>query len=472
MTFANAVANHKSQEISRTENGMKAFAATDSKVLDLFTNIGAGRDQNFTDKFMAAMSEDVDLTLRVLMWARDIRGGAGERKVFRDLLRDLEVLNPEMAGRLLPKIPVIGRWDDVFAYADPINRQAALSFYAEALANGDGLAFKWAPREKSAKAVHASALRRVLDMTPRQYRKYLVEGTNVVETLMCSGKWDEINFSHVPSLASSRYQKAFGRNAEVAYAEYIRELQKPAAERDPKVKVNAGAVYPYDVLKSSMYGNVSVSDAQWEALPNFVGDAKVFPMIDVSGSMHAAATPTVSCMNAALSLGLYVSEKNTGDFKDMFLTFSSDPEILSVSGTLSQRLEQIRRSRWGMSTNLHAAFERMLEVAVRGRVSQEDMPDVLLILSDMQFNYCAKFDDSAMEMIARKYRRAGYEMPKIVFWNLRATDDAPAKFDDKGVALISGLSPSIMRAVLSNDMEDYTPYNVMLQAIMDKRYDL
>lgn len=338
------------------------------------------------------------------------------------------------------------------------------------------LAFKWAPREKSSKRKEANELMRTLQMSPREYRKFLANNTSVTENFMCAKEWNSINFSHVPSLASARYQKAFGRNAGEHYAAYLRELQKPQAERDPKVKINASAVYPYDVVKSVVRGNAAVADEQWKALPNYVGDARIMPMVDVSGSMGSIrySYGTVQPIDVAVSLGLYLSEKNTSDFKDMFLTFSARPKLEVLKGTLSQRVAQLERANWDMNTNLHAAFEEILRVAVRGRVSQADMPEMILILSDMQFDACTRFDDSAQEMITRKYANAGYAVPKIVFWNLsaRGNDNTPVRFDDRGVCHVSGFSPAIMKAVLSvKELENFTPYNVMIKTLMSDRYD-
>jgi hypothetical protein len=217
------------------------------------------------------------------------------------------------------KVPELGRWDDLFAYRDPANRKNALRMFADALMNGDGLAAKWAPRLASSKKSttpgkmeklkNASELRKFMMLSPKEYRQILVGSTRVVESLMCAKRWDEINFSHVPSLASARYQKAFGKNAADAYSAYIRELQKPQEERDPKVKINAGAVYPYDVVKSLRHGNEAVANAQFDALPNYVGDTKIMPMVDVSGSMGTMLAGGMTAMDIALSLGLYLSSK-------------------------------------------------------------------------------------------------------------------------------------------------------------------
>ena len=231
------------------------------------------------------------------------------------------------------------------------------------------------------------------------------------------------------------------------------------------------------MCKSVRNGNTKAADAQWKALPNYVGDAKILPMVDVSGSMNGCRKgvgPTP--MEVAVSLGLYLSEKNTSDFKNMFLTFSGEPKMQSVTGNLSSRINNMKRSEWGMNTDLHKAFDEILRVASRGKVSQEDMPEILLILSDMQFDHCAKFDDSAQEMIKRKYEKNGYEVPRVVFWNLNGTygNNSPVKFDDRGVCHVSGFSPAIMKSILADDLNehDFTPYNVMLKTLNVERYDI
>lgn len=480
-TFSNAVVSSNSQEISRTENGMKAFATSDSSVLDLFGKIGSARGNLLIRQFTAALAEDENLAMRILLWARDVRGGAGERGQFRGLLRTLESSNPALAGAIMHKIPELGRWDDLFAYQDPINRNAALRMYADALMDGNGLAAKWAPRLTSSKKAitagkkeklkNANELRKFMMLTPKEYRQVLVGSTRVVEQLMCAKRWDEINFSHVPSLASARYQKAFGKNAAEKYSAYIRELQKPQDERDPKVKINAGAVYPYDVVKSLSRGNASVADAQFAALPNYIGNSKILPMVDVSGSMQTALAGNTSALEVAISLGLYLSANTSSDFKDMFLTFSGTSKIEVLKGTLSQKYNQLRKADWEMNTNLHKAFEEILRIAKNGNVSPHNMPDTLLILSDMQFDSCVDYDDTALNMIKRKFEQSGYKIPSIVFWNLTArVDNTPVKLDDRGVALVSGFSPAVMATVLGADPEEFTPWSMMMKVIMSDRY--
>jgi hypothetical protein len=468
-TFANAVANQH----TRTTNGMVARKSTAKAVVDLFYNAGASRGKNIVPQFTAALVENRELALRVAAWLRDARGGAGERQLFRDILVHLENTDPEAAKALLKKVPELGRWDDLFVFKTKELKAEAYTMLGDALREKNGLAAKWTPRQGPI----AVEIREFFGMSPKFYRKSLVEMTKVVEQSMCANTWDEINFSHVPSVASARYKKAFNRNT-TKYAEYVQALVKG---EDKSVKVNASVAYPYDVLKGriSNYGvsfnktELDLIEAQWNALPNYVGEANILPLVDVSGSMTCTAGKTgkLSCMEVAVSLGLYLADKNTGKFKDTFLTFSGKPELITLKGGINQKIDQMVKSNWDMNTNLNAAFNKILDVAVKGGVHQSEMPAMVLILSDMQFDQCVKHDDSAIKMIARKYEEAGYELPKVVFWNLNASyGNAPVKFDKSGTALVSGFSPAVVKPLLAGDLETFTPESVMLKTIMDERY--
>ena len=466
MSFAEAIV---AQE-ARTQNGMRAFKSSLNANTDLFFKIGASRGKNIIGDFTAAYVENRDIALRIAQWSRDVRGGAGERQLYRDIMQHLARKDTDAALALMRKAPELGRWDDVLVLADTELRVQAFDAIAAALKAGDGLCAKWMPRKGNL----AAALRAHLGMTPKQYRKTLVNLTKVVETQMCAKDWDNINFEHVPSLASARYKKAFYRNAEAAFKAYVDKLTRGEA------KVNAAAVYPYDVLKgvTGHYVDPNMSKAeldhvtaQWNSLPNYVGDASILPLVDVSGSMMTSAgnNKNLTCMDVAVSLGLYLADKNQGKFKDCFLTFSSDPELLNLKGNILDKVNQMKSSGWGMSTNLHAALDKILSVATQARVPVSEMPAMLLILSDMQFNQCVEHDARALDMIHRKYEAASYAMPRVVFWNLNAHDNVPVRFDEQGTALISGFSPSIMRAVLA-DVDSFTPESIMLQAVMIDRY--
>jgi len=459
-SFVNAVSTVQME--TRTANGMKTFDSSKNALVDLFFTIGASRGKDLSKQFVTALKQDETLALRLLMWARDVRGGAGERDVVRTILLSLEKNYPEALDRVLPHLAEFGRWDDMLIFKTKEVKAKAFTIIGDALRARNGLAAKWMPRQGPL----AAEIRTFFGMSPKFYRKSLVNLTKVVEQNMCANDWSDINYSHVPSLAAARYQKAFKKHDPVGYEAYKSKLATGEA------KVNASAVYPYDVIKSRRFGgDDKVIQAQWDALPKYIGDELVLPVCDVSGSMSTPVNgnANLSCMDVCVSLGLYLADKNTGPFKDMFLTFSEKSKLQVLKGNLLDKLNQLQSAEWGMSTNLHSAFEAILKYAVKGNVKANDMPKYILVMSDMEFNHCARHDDSAMEMIERKYAEAGYTVPNIVFWNLNArSGNVPVKHDKRGVALVSGFSPSIMTSILA--AEDLDPESVMMQTLNSPRY--
>jgi len=458
MDFATAVKT--SAVIDRTLNGMKALVSTTNPIVDLFYKVGASRGQSITPDFERALQYDGNLALRLALWSRDVRGGAGERAAFRSMLQHLENLHPEKLDRILPHVSTYGRWDDLLVFATPEYKAKAYTIIRSALTEGNGLCAKWMPR----KGDTARELRAFLGLSPKAYRKTLVSLTEVVEHAMCAGQWNTINFNHVPSVAAARYQAAFKRNAGVAYNAYKYTLETGEG------KINAAAVYPHDVVRSITTGDADVAAAQWEALPNYMGSAGILPMVDVSGSMHTRISGSITCLDVSVALGLYCSDKNSGAFKDLFLTFSENTVLQKLEGDILSKHSQLSSADWGMNTNLHAAFDRILEVAVGAGVPQAEMPEYLLILSDMQFDQCTEWDDSAKEMILRKYTEAGYTVPKIVFWNLGSRGTVPVKFNEQGAALVSGFSPAIMKSILS--AKEFTPLSIVLETLNSPRYSV
>lgn len=475
-TFANAVTNM----MTTTENGMPSPVSSNSACVDLFYKIGSSRGQDIIPAFTAAFVENKDLALRIVLHARDIRQGSGERQIFKDILRHLETVDGESACRLMDKVGELGRWDDLFIdHASVASQNYAFCLIEEALKSGNSLVFKWIPREKSAKGDIANDFRIFLGMSPKEYRKFLVAGTNVTENKMCANEWDDINFSQVPSVCHARNKKAFGRHT-TKYQEYVAALIKGEAV------IQAGAIFPHDVLKGkittefSMFNHsnpeyseteLAVIEQQWKALPNYIGDSNILPLVDVSGSMCCSVSGSTTALDIAVSLGLYCADKNTGIFKDMFLTFSGEPELLLLKGNIIQKIDQMVTSKWAMNTDLNKVFAKILKTAIEGKVPQDEMPKVLLILSDQQYDQSTDFSETALQMITRKYTEAGYNTPTIIYWNLLNRDNVPVKFDTNGTALVSGYSPSVLKAILKNDMEEFTPENIMLQTVCVPRYD-
>ena len=464
------------QENMLTENGMATNSSSLNACVDLFFNIGAMRGQDkqrLIATFSKAFNEDPKRAMKLLFWARDVRGGAGERQVFKDIITYLAE-NHDLA--LKPNLHLIaeyGRFDDLLVLVGTLLETQALQIIEDAIKAENGLCAKWMPR----KGPVAEKLRNFMKMSPKQYRKTLVNLTNVVETKMCAKEWDTIEFGKLPSVASARYQKAFGKNAYESYSAYIQSLVKGEA------KINAGAVYPYDITKSLTRGNATVANEQWKALPNYMEGANdmILPVVDVSGSMStpAGGSKSVTCMDVAISLGLYISERNEGPFKDAFITFSDSPQLQVLSGSLKDRYAQMLHANWGMSTNLEATFKLILDQATKHNLSQDEMPNKILILSDMEFNAAtggggwrnneSNWNPTAQQMIEKMYDVAGYTMPQIVYWNIQSRNGGvPVAFDTQGTALVSGFSPAIMTSLLGGDIE--SPQQIMDKTILSERY--
>ncbi len=452
-------------QTSRTANGAVTNYSSLNKCLDFFFLAGASRGKNIEPQFVAALAENRDLALRILLWLRDIREGAGERQTFRNLYNMLGRYHDTTEDEYLAvtyKIPEVGRWDDVLscavAYQPNINLmiENGLKLYK------DGLCAKWMPR----KGKYAKELQKYMGLTPKQYRKLLVELSSTVEQDMCANRWENINYSHVPSGAAARYQKAFYRHDEERYKDYRESLKTGEA------KINAGAIFPHDVVKACLNGDPAVAEAQWAALPNYLANnenARILPVVDVSGSMTCGISRNLQAIHVAIALGLYFSERNNGVFKDEFITFSAAPEMVHLIGGLKQRITQMANANWNMHTDFMAVFKLILAQGQKFKLSQEEMPSTILVLSDMEFDE-AEVGYTPFAAIREAYSRSGYEMPNLVFWNLNArAGNVPVTVNDRGVALVSGYSPSILKSVLGGKLD---PVQVMLDTVMKDRYKL
>jgi len=458
------------ENVTRTENGMLTNPTTLNSCVDLFFSIGSmrGKDESTLHRlFSESYNENPLITMKILFWVRDVRGGSGERKVFRDILSWLVLNHPQSVSDNIHLIPEYGRWDDVLTLVGTPLEGEMFSLIKTALSNMDGLCAKWMPR----KGDIANRLRKMFGLTPKQYRKMLVNLTNVVETKMCAKDWESIDYSKLPSLASSRYQNCFQKNDTKRYEEYKEKLINGEA------KVNASTLYPYDVIKSLKYGGeLVVCEKQWESLPNYMVDSneRILPVVDVSGSMDCSVgdNPNLTCMDVAVSLGMYISERNEGIYKDMFISFSESPKVQYIKGdNLLEKVENLESSDWGYSTNFMKVFKLILEQAVSNDVSEDQMPTKIIVLSDMQFNAADNtYDDTAYGNIKRIYEEKGYRLPEIVFWNLNARGgNFPVEHNNNGTALVSGFSPSILKSILK--CEDLSPMKVMLDTIGSERYN-
>lgn len=464
-----------------TSNGMSTNSTTLNMCVDAFYTLGSmrGKDKNRKiNIFIKAFNEDSLTAMKILFWVRDIRGGAGERETFKQIIRFLANKDSNSILKNIELIPEYGRWDDLLSLFGTKLEDNALELIKEALVNKNQTCAKWMPRGVKSNApkinkINASKIRNYLGLTPKEYRKLLSGLSKTTEQLMCSNKFSEIDYSKVPSKAMSDYMSAFSKRDTVRFGDYLNSLS------NGDVKINTGAVYPYDIIKNLKFGNSEGASAQWDSLPNYLTDNsdKILPLVDVSGSMSCSVggNENLSCLDVAISLGLYISERNEGDFKDAFMTFSSRPNLEVLNGNLEERYHQLSDSDWGMNTNIEAVFKTLLTKARKNNVSNDDMPNMILILSDMEFDVAQgyggskKWNPTVQELINKMYEDSGYDRPSLVYWNLNASNTkSPVSFHETGTALISGFSPTILKGLLSG--EDMTPISMMKNVIDSERY--
>ena len=477
---------------SLTANGAITNSTSHNYNVDLFFLAGACRNdsiENIGNVLTKSYAQDRLKTLKIIFWAGDIRQGAGERRFFKTALSWLSKNHPEDIQNNLDLIPEFSRWDVIFDLA--LDNQVLFSYILANLnpsGKNFGLLCKWLPRKNYAtdrkktingnsttvtrtkRSLHggiAGKIMKAMNLSPKAYRKMLVEGSKTVEQKMCAKKWNEIEYEKVPSVAMHKYTKAWYRNDQTRFERYLESVQKGES------KMNAGAIFPHDIVKDavrstwSSRGLTQAEIVQWNSLPNWL-DGKpnsIIPVYDVSGSM--------TCNNGipmamSVGLGLYISERNVGPFKDAFITFSDHPQMQVLYGDVNQRIKQLINADWGGSTNLVGVFQVILQKAIDTRLAPELMPKTVLVISDMEFNSCGRLTN--YKTIKQAYNVAGYECPQVVFWNVNGrAGNVPVTMNDKGVALISGASPSIIRSVLTDNI---SPEKVMNATIEIERYSV
>lgn len=446
---------------SVTNKGAVTHSTSLSYCLDMFFLAGASRSMSEAEMikiFEKAYGENPRIALKVLFWSRDVRGGAGERKFFQTVMKHVSVKYADILDELMIHLPEYGYWKDVFVIEKPSeNTLNWLSIQLNELEN-PGLLAKWFPR----KGPWFSAMHKYLKVTPKEFRKRLVAMTKVVETQMCNKDWTGINYSHVPSIAMNKYRKAFFKHDEERMKKFIEAVHSGEA------KINAGVLHPHQLYQAMNQGqDERAVEAQWINLIDYMEGSteRIIPVCDVSGSMSGLP------MDVSVSLGIYISERNQGIFKDAFLTFSETPEMQYLKGSLAQRMRQLSNADWDGTTNLQATFDLVLNSAIREKLTEDQMPTKLLIISDMEFDTAdgGYRNKTNLDVIREKYKAAGYVMPQIIFWNVNGrSGNSPAQKTDSGVGLVSGFSPSILKTVLKGQV--YGPVELMLDTVDTERY--
>ncbi|MCW8931842.1 MAG: DUF2828 domain-containing protein [Gammaproteobacteria bacterium] len=474
----------KKQNKTRTTNGAKAYRSTGSDLMDFFSRGGAIRELSSAEQvrlFANAWLESPTYALRALFYFRDIRQGQGQREPFRQQLAYLARVSEENVLHLLGIVPEYGRWDDLLCCLDisPRITDEIITLIAYQLKEDDqaehpSLLAKWLPSENASSEktkYYATKIRKAIGFAPKQYRKLLSKlraKINIVESKMSANKWDDIDYSKVPSQAFRIYTKAFYRHDEAGFTKFLSDVSTG------KTKVNAGAMYPYQLVSKALDFDCecgSTEDksltAQWDALPDYVEDkeASALCVVDTSGSMRGQP------MEVALSLGMYFAERNTGPFKDNFITFSQHPKLQNIKGnTLCAKVRNMVRADWDMNTDLEKVFELILRTAVTHNLKQKDLPNKIIIISDMQFDSVKNGKNKTLFKTAKKmFKENKYKLPEVVFWNVKGVhDNHPVKQDENGTQLISGFSPTVFKYILTNKMQ--TPEEQMFEILDSPRY--
>jgi len=444
-------------QYTKTENDALQYEAT-NRCLDLFSKVGGMRHSSRNEivkMFEKAFNENPQLATQISYWARAARDGSGERNTFYIILDEIAKCSPAFIVDNARTLAELGYYKDLIRY---FHIPGVVSAFAQSIREKDRLACKWAPR----KGDNAKLLRDKLGFTNRDYRKWLKRYSETVEQQMSNQEWYDVNYSSVPGAAMRRYGKAFETRDEKRFTDW---------KQDKNSKASVSASYPHEVMKVS---DTDLAQKLWDNLPDLIKEGEnILPMIDVSGSM--IGTP----MEVAISLGMYLAERNKGNFNGKYLTFSENPKLGQlIQGTLAEKYARIMGEDWGMNTDFQKAYMLILDLALKFNITKDKMPTMLLVLSDMQFDESQHGSWSGtsvpkphFEEIQDEFEAAGFTMPKLVFWNLRNSsfDGSPAKPSDDGVAMVSGFSPSIMTAVLN--AEDFNPISVMLEALSSIELD-
>lgn len=485
--------------VSVTENGAIGYRTSGKSLLDInfaVTSMRKMTEQQIVNRFVKAFYEDKFLAVKWLFYVRDAREGIGERRLFRICMKYLAETYRDIVKAVIELIPVFGRWDDMWCLLDTDLKDNVINIVRNQIVEDMknmkehktiSLLSKWLPSEntssKETKRL-AGIIRKELGMPSKRYRQMLSmlrSYLNVVEVHMSKKEWSEIDYAAVPSRANLIYNSAFLRNDEERRRSYLSSLQKGEA------KINASVLFPHDIVHKYMNyngwsNNIKATDditleELWKALPDYVNrSGNTICVADGSGSMYChVGSGNVTALDVANALAIYFAERSSGQFKDTYITFSERPQIVDLSNgkSLREKIEIALRHNEVANTNIEAVFDLILQTAINKNMTQEDLPQNILIISDMEFD-CATYgcngkpNQKLFNVFSDRYAEHGYKLPRLVFWNVNSrTGTIPVKENDLGVALVSGFSPAIVKMVLSNKTD---PFECLLEQLNTERY--
>ena len=482
----------KEENLTYTENGALTNRSTNSYCLDLFATIGALRnaeDNEIIPRFIKAYTEDNNMAMKILFFARDIRGGLGERRVFRSIWKWLSLHEADSVRKNIMHVPEYGRFDDLLSLLNGPCEKEMLSFIKEqldkdlaALKTGDGVSLlaKWLPSVNTSNTdtvKSAKKLAKAMGFSDAEYRIVLVSLRTEIKLMENYLREKDYSFSYEkqPSKALYKYRLAFLRNDKERYSAFLDK-----AEKNPSV-MNTGTLTPYDVVASIFHRDMEAEDiteeerrsmdVTWKALPDYTGAENALAVVDGSGSMYCNWGSGYMPAAVAQSLGIYFAEHNKGCFHNHFITFSENPRLVEVQGRdIVDKLTYCVSFNECANTDLQGTFDLILKTAIENKVKQEEIPEKLYIISDMEFDFCTENAEMTnFECAKKKFAKYGYTLPQIVFWNVNSINQQqPVTKNEQGVALVSGTSPQIF-SMLSEGILD--PYSFMLETLSAKRYE-
>ncbi|WP_294469747.1 DUF2828 family protein [uncultured Ruminococcus sp.] len=483
-----------------TENGAVAHYSTLSDCLDLFAFVGSMRGQSdkfIIDAFVKAFIEAPDLALRIIFYARDVRGGLGERDVFRKIIKYLACTVPESVSKNLHLIPEYGRYDDLYSLFDTPCEDEMIQLIKDQLTEDAdnmvrnknvSLLAKWMPSVNTSSAktrAFAKKFCKSLGLSEKKYRRLLSElrsYIDVVEKRMC-GRDYTFDYEKLPSKALFDHRKAFYRNDRERYSEYLRRV------REGKSVMHTGTLVPYnvvnacyDIIESCVYRRIDSEDlarrrlkeievlnTTWNALADYTDGRNALAVIDTSGSMLFSESGNNIPLISAAALGIYLADKNTGYFAKHFMVFSQKARMIELKGeTIIQKVNYLLSKSEIANTNVKDVFDVILRTATENNVPQNEMPSVIYLLSDMEFDEQEGTNKTVFENAKEKYRKNGYTLPTIVFWNMAARHSQyPVTKHETGAVLVSGFSPTLFSMAMSTEI---TPAKFMAQVLENDRY--
>ncbi len=490
----NELSNAK--QMTMTENGALGYQTSGSALIDINYKVSSLRqadEDEIIALFDAAFEENKEYALKWLFFARDVREGLGERRLFRICYKRLYQLDINAYKDNLINIAEYGRWDDLvsligISYGSDehigviINEQLQKDLVNCEYDKPISLLSKWLPSENASSKTTkmlAKKVRKLLNLSPRYYRLMLSRlrsYSNVVEVKMCANEWSDIDYEQVPSLANLKYKNAFMEHDQPRRLEYLASVSKGES------KLNMAVATPVDIV--SRYGTwYTMKDIDptlelaWKNLKDIMVDDTLV-VADGSGSMTVPVSGNTSALDVANGLAIYTSEHNGGVYRNKYITFSGHPEFVEFDedDSLHTKLRIARQHNEVANTNIEAVFDLILATAIKNNIPQDEMVKNVLIISDMEFDRAQKgwmggslLTQSLFDDIKNRYVQAGYKLPRLIFWNVNSRTQAiPLTENELGVALVSGFSQNVLKMVMSSK---YDPYEVLVETITAPRYD-